>query len=264
MKRTLTVLVAALALTLTGCSSDTSQADVQEPDTAPAAEEEVTLNVLAAASLQKSFEEISEDFTAQHPNVSIDFNFAGSSTLVQNLEAGFPADVFASADETNMDKAQAADLLDVNTRELFASNKLVGIVPVDNPANISTLQQANADDVNLVICAPQVPCGARSKALAEAAGMTLKPVSEEQQVSDVLGKVRSGQADAGLVYATDAALAPDEVETFDIEGADKALNYYPIVRTSNSEHPDAADAFIEFVHSDVGQSILEANGFAAP
>lgn len=264
MKRTLTTLAAAIALTLTGCSSGASEADVQESEGAPASEAEVTLNVLAAASLQKSFEEISEEFTAEHPNVSIDFNFAGSSTLVQNLEAGSPADVFASADEANMDTAEEADLIEVDSRDLFASNKLVGIVPADNPANVSTLEEANAQGVNLVICAPQVPCGALSQTLAEAAGITLNPVSEEQQVSDVLGKVRSGQADAGLVYATDAALAPDEVDTFDVEGADKELNYYPIVRTSNSEHPEAADAFIEFVHSGAGQSILEANGFSAP
>lgn len=261
MKRTLTTIAAAIMLTLTGCSAMSPDAEAQNPSVV---KQEVTLNVLAAASLQKSFEEISEEFTAENPDISIDFNFAGSSTLVQNLEAGFPADVFASADDATMDKAQEADLVDMETRQSFAANKLVGVVPVDNPADISTLDDANADDVNLVVCAPQVPCGALSQSLVKASGITLSPVSEEQQVSDVLGKVRSGQADAGLVYATDAALAVNEVEVFDIKGADDQLNYYPIARTSTTEEPEAADAFIAFVHSDTGQSLLAANGFTTP
>lgn len=254
MRNLLIPLATGIALTLTGCSPESSAAD----------HEEVNLKVLAAASLQESFTEISEEFTAEHPKVTVDFHFAGSSTLAHNLEAGAPADVFATADETHMDRVQDAKLIHSETREIFATNTLVGIVPADNPKDISRLEEANADDVNLVICAPQVPCGALSQALAETNGMTLNAVSEEQQVSDVLGKVRSGQADAGLVYATDVALAPGEVDTFDIEGAADQPNYYPIARTTNSENHRAADAFLEFVHSNTGQSILEAHGFKAP
>ena len=263
MKRALTTMASVIILMLTGCSANSSTPEVSESD-ATATGEEATLNVLAAASLQKSLEEISEEFTAQHPDVTIDFNFAGSATLVHNLDSGSPADILASADELNMDKAEQAHLIDADTRTLFASNTLVGIVPVDNPAQVSNLQEATANGVNLVICAPQVPCGALSQRLAEAVGVNLQPASEEQQVVDVLGKVRSGQADAGLVYATDAALAPNEVSTFEIEGADEELNYYPIARTANSEHPDVAETFIEFVKSDTGRSILEAHGFTTP
>lgn len=255
----MTALLAATALTLTGCTSadDANNADAGQ-------DEEISLTVLAAASLQESFDEIAEDFTAEHPNISVDFNYAGSSTLVQQLEAGAPADVFASANGENMDLAEDDGTINADTRDLFAANKLVGIVPSDNPADVSTLEEANADEVNLVICAPQVPCGALTQTLADAVGMTLNPVSEEQQVLDVLGKVRSGQADAGLVYATDATLAPDEVETFNIEGADEQLNYYPIARTANTENAEAADVFIDYVHSDAGQTIFEDNGFTAP
>lgn len=262
MKLSLITLAASLVLAITGCGTDVSDAELQTSPTEDS--EEVILTVFAAASLQKSFEEISAEFTEEKPHVTVELNFAGSSTLAQNLEAGAPSDVFASADEHSLDKAEAAGLIVAQTRELFAANKLVGIVPADNPASISTLKDANADAVNLVICAPQVPCGTLSETLAQASGLPLNPVSEEQQVSDVLGKVRSGQADAGLVYTTDAALAPDEVETFDIEGADEALNHYPIARTSNSASPEAADDFLEFVHSDAGRSILEANGFTTP
>lgn len=258
MKLRLLALIAVCIFAVTGCTGSPA---AQESDTG---DPEVTLNVQAAASLQKSFTEIAEAFTAEHPHIAIDFNFAGSSTLVQHLEAGAPADIFASADETTMDRAADADLLDGGTREVFTANLLVGIVPADNPAEISSLQEANADTVQLVTCAPQVPCGALAQTLANSSGLSLNPVSEEQQVSDVLGKVRSGQADAGLVYATDAALAPTEVDTFDIDGAEDHLNKYPIARTAQAEHPDAAAAFIAFVTSETGQTILETNGFTTP
>ena len=256
MKRTGTVLMTATALTLVGCSATDST-----PETTM---DEVTIDVLAAASLQQPFDDIAQAFTAEHPNISVDFNYAGSSTLVQNLADGAPADVFASANETTMDTAQSDETVEADTRQLFAANSLVGIVPADNPADISSLEDANAEGVKLVVCAQQVPCGGLSQTLAEAAGITLSPVSEEQQVSDVLGKVRSGQADAGLVYATDAALAPNEVQTFDLVGADEQLNHYPIARTTNSTRPEAADTFIEYVHSKAGQAILEEHGFTAP
>src|SRR5690625_3471183 len=258
MKRALCLLLTITVLSLTGCSN------ASETEDTDASNNEISLTIMAAASLQKSFDEIADQFSAEHPNITIDFNYAGSSSLVQNLEAGAPADVFASADEANMDDAQAAGLIETRTRDLFAANKLVGVVPIDNPADVSTLEEANADDVKLVICAPQVPCGALSQDLAESAGITLDAVSEEQQVSDVLGKVRSGQADAGLVYATDAALAPDELGTFDIDGAKDHLNKYPIARTAQAEHPDVAAAFIAFVTSETGQTILETNGFTTP
>lgn len=259
MKRSFAALVAIAVLTLTGC---TRSADGQDADSRGA--ENDSLTVLAAASLQQAFDEMAEDFTAKHPKISIDFNYAGSSTLVQNLNAGAPADIFASADEITMQAAQESELIDESTRDLFAANTLVGIVPADNPANIATLEDANTAGVNLVVCAPQVPCGALSQSVAQASGNTLDPVSEEQQVSDVLGKVRSGQADAGLVYATDAALARDEVNTFKLEGAQQHPNNYPIARTANSNAPEAAAAFIEYVQSDAGQAILEDYGFAAP
>ena len=259
MKRFLSVLLCTLALAITGCSGDSAAQDASSNQS-----DNVTLTVMAAASLQESFDEIAADFTAENPGVVIDVNYAGSSTLVQNLDAGAPADIVATADEASMDVADDFELVDRGSRAMFATNTLVGIVPTNNPASVSTLEQANAADVNLVVCAPQVPCGALSQTVAEAAGITLEPVSEELQVSNVLGKVRSGQADAGLVYATEAALAQEEVTVFEIDGADEILNYYPISRTTNTADPAAADQFIEHVLSDSGQSILTAHGFAAP
>lgn len=260
MRRNPALFSAIAAVTLAACTVDPTVDDSIEMESS----DEITLTVLAAASLQDSFDAIAEEFSATHPEVSIEFNYAGSSTLVQNLEAGAPADVFASADEANMDNAAEAGLIGVDSSEIFAANTLVGVVPADNPAGVSTLQEANAADSNLVVCAPQVPCGALAHTVAGDLGITLDPVSEEHQVTDVLGKVRSGEADAGLVYATDAALAADEVEVFDIPGAEQQHNHYPIARTAHSEQPDAAEAFIDFVHSGTGQDILEAHGFQIP
>lgn len=257
MKRQLRFVVGALLLLLTGCSAESSSAQPGEYNP----EEAVTLNVFAAASLESSFEQIAERFTVEHPMITVELSFAGSATLVQHLEAGAPADVFVSADEINMDKAQTAALIDAQTREVIAANTLVGIVPADNPGKISSLEDTTADDVKFVMCAPQVPCGALSQQVAKAAGVTLTPVSEEQQVSDVLGKVRSGQADAGLVYATDAALYPTEVQRFDIETAERIFNTYPIARTTDAQSPKAAQTFVDYVRSEAGQAILQDHGF---
>src|SRR5699024_2761636 len=124
MKRRLGSLLAVIALGLTGCNNASETQDTN------ASNEEISLTVMAAASLQKSFDEMADQFSAEHPNITLDFNYAGSSSLVQNLEAGAPADVFASADETNMDDAATAGLIETKTRDLFAANKLVGIVPI--------------------------------------------------------------------------------------------------------------------------------------
>lgn len=180
MKQSITAGLTGLALTLTGCTGDTTQ---QSADA-------VTLHVLAAASLQHAFDEIAEGFTAEYPEIDVAFNYAGSSTLVQHLQSGAPADVLATADEATMSMAEADGLIEETTGAVFAANTLVGIVPTDNPANISNLAEANADGMKLVVCAPQVPCGALAETVAHDAGLTLQPVSEEQHVTDVLGKVR--------------------------------------------------------------------------
>ena len=138
------------------------------------------------------------------------------------------------------------------------------MVPADNPAQVNSLEDATGPGVKLVTCAPQVPCGALSESVAQAAGVDLRPVSEEHQVVDVLGKVRTGEADAGLVYATDARLADDEVAAFAIAQAEDRRNLYPIARTTRTAQPEEADAFIEFVHGERGQAILSSHGFLEP
>lgn len=242
--------VAGLALlAVAGCSASPTPAP-----SSSAAALEGTLTVAAAASLQNAFTELGDLFEGANPEVTVEFAFAGSSALVAQLQEGAPGDVFASADAANMEKA--SELLSGDP-ELFAGNTLTIVTPPGNPSGIESF--ADLADARLVVCAAQVPCGTATAAEADAAGVTLSPVSEEQSVTDVLGRVTSGEADAGLVYATDAEAAGDAVERIDF--ATTVVNEYPIAALNDSE---VAAAFIAFVLSDEGRSVLASYGFKAP
>lgn len=205
--------------------------------------------VFAAASLHEVFQEIAD----------ANYSFDGSSGLVDQMAGGAPADVFASADENNMNRAVEEGLID-GEPAMFATNYPVLVTPADNPADITGFDES-LEGSRLVICAPDVPCGAATLRVSEAAGMTLTPVSEESSVTDVLGKVTSGEADAGLVYATDAAGAGDAVQVFEVPGAEDDPNTYWIAKVVDAPNPDIADAFIEIVLSDEGQAALAGYGF---
>jgi molybdate transport system substrate-binding protein len=222
-----------------------------------------TLTVYAASSLTTSFEQLGQDFEADHEGVTVELSFAGSSDLVAQIQNGAPADVFASADEAKMEKLTADDLAG-SEPELFASNTLEIVVPPDNPAGIQTFQDLTQPDLNLVVCAPDVPCGAASQTAADAAGVELEPVSEEQSVTDVLAKVTSGEADAGLVYLTDVIAAGDDVQGIEFPESEAAVNRYPIATVADSENADLAQEFVDLVLSDTGQSVLRDAGFGQP
>ena len=253
-------LVAALAATaavlLAGCAGPST-----EETTAPV--EERTLTVFAAASLTATYEELADIFEEANPGVTVSLNFGGSSGLVTQIQEGAPADVFASADEANMTKLVDAELA-AGTPEVFATNRLQIAVPTGNPAGIETFADLAHEGLRLVICAPEVPCGAATAAVAEIAGVTLAPVSEESAVTDVLGKVRSGEADAGLVYVTDVIGAAGEVEGIAFPESDEVVNVYPIVVVEGAAQPELAEAFLALVLSEEGQAILAAAGFGAP
>jgi molybdate transport system substrate-binding protein len=253
MRRWLAATSVALVVAATaGCGSDDSDGGDGGGTT--------TLTVYAAASLTSSFEEIAQDFEADHDNVNVEFNFAGSSDLVAQIQQGAPADVFASADEANMEKV--AD--QVSDPELFASNTLEIAVPPGNPAGVESFQDLAEPGLNLVICAPEVPCGTAAQTVADSAGVELKPVSEEQSVTDVLAKVTSGEADAGLVYVTDAMAAGDDVEGVEFPESSSAVNKYPIATIADSKNADLAQEFVDLVLSDEGQQVLADAGFAQP
>ncbi|GAA4435191.1 molybdate ABC transporter substrate-binding protein [Actinokineospora soli] len=236
MKRAL-VLVALL---LAGCST-------------AAAGKVVT--VFAAASLTESFTALESAFERANPGVDVRLNFAASSALAQQIANGAAADVFASADERTMTKVTADS-------RVFATNRLTIAVPPGNPGRVRTL--SDLPEVVTVVCAPQVPCGnATAKALA-AAGVTLRPASEEQDVKAVLTKVVAGEADAGLVYVTDARSASGKVESIDFPESAAAVNRYPITVLPDAPSPDLAQRFVDLVLGPEGQAEFARLGFGKP
>jgi molybdate transport system substrate-binding protein len=240
---------------LAGCGADADGSGGDGGDT--------TLTVYAAASLTSSFEALGESFEDSHESVEVEFNFAGSSDLVAQIQSGAPADVFASADEPTMDKL-TAEGLNGSDPELFATNTLEIATPPDNPAGVASLQDLADPGLNLVVCAPEVPCGAASQSAAEAAGVELQPDSEEQSVTDVLGKVTSGEADAGLVYVTDVIVAGDAVQGIEFPESEAVVNGYPIATVADSENGDLAQQFVDLVLSDEGRRVLADAGFGRP
>lgn len=248
----------AAGLAACGAGDGDSDGDGEDGD-------ERTLTVFAAASLQKPFEAIAERFEEDNPGVDVVLSFDGSQSLVDQLGAGAPADVLATADARTM--ARAEDAGTVRVPQEFATNTLTLIVPAGNPAGVTGLD-SSLDGAKLVVCAPEVPCGAATEQLEANAGVELAPVSEESKVSDVRGKVESGQADAGIVYRTDAAAAGDRVEAIDIAGADEVVNAYPIAVTADAgadgQRFADAETWIRAVTSDWGRKIMADAGFRAP
>jgi molybdate transport system substrate-binding protein len=264
------LLAASVVAMLAGCAgsaaSDSSGSETRTTPTAtataPALEGSIT--VFAAASLKQTFTDLAEQFEAENPGTAVELTFAGSSDLVTQIIEGAPADVFASADEKNMAKLVDGDLIDASAPVDFATNVLEIAVPPSNPAGIATFADLAAPGVKLVVCAPQVPCGSATVAVEQAAGVTLAPVSEESSVTDVLGKVASGEADAGLVYVTDVAAAGDSVKGIEFPESSGVVNTYPIAVVKDSKTADVAKAFVDFVTGKVGRGVLADAGFGTP
>lgn len=237
-------LLAAAALTLTACAG------------APAAPRVTT--VFAAASLQGAFTRLA----GLDPSLRVRFSFEGSSSLVDQLAGGARADVLATADERTMRRAVDGELV-TGTPAAFATNHLVLVTPPGNPARVTGLDSSLAGR-KLVVCSGGVPCGTATRTLASRLGVRLTPVSEEQKVTDVLGKVTSGEADAGVVYRTDAAAAGARVETMAIPGAEKVVNRYLVAAVAGAPDAGGARRFVELVRSERGRQVLASYGFGAP
>jgi molybdate transport system substrate-binding protein len=240
--------VALLLATCTACGSD--------PDSS-GSKETKTLTVYAAASLTSSFEEIGKKFEAEHEGVQVRFSFGGSSDLVAQLQQG------ASADTDNMEKATADDLVEGAPVD-FATNTLEIAVPPDNPAGVASLKDLAKPGTRVVVCAAEVPCGAAAEAVEDASGVEIKPVSEEQSVTDVLNKVTTGEADAGLVYVTDVQAAGAKVKGITFPESSSVVNTYPIGALADSKNAELAQDFIDLVTGEAGQQVLADAGFAKP
>jgi molybdate transport system substrate-binding protein len=263
-RRTLTLALSgasALLLALAGCGGAGS-ADGSAASDDSGTGESTTLTVFAAASLTDTYEELADRFSQQHDGVDVQLSFAGSSDLVTQIQEGAPADVIATADERTMEELVEADALAADP-QIVVSNTLVIAVPTGTPEGIEDLASLADPDLDVVVCAPQVPCGAATETVEEAGGVTLTPASEEPAVTDVLGKVANGQADAGLVYRTDASGSQD-VDAIEFDESADAVNLYPIAPVQGSPDADLAQAFVDFILSGDARRVFDDAGFAAP
>lgn len=253
----LRVVVLAAALLLAGCSAG----EAADAGGTPAISGDVT--VFAAASLTESFTRLGKDFEAAHPGVTVTFNFAGSSALAKQINDGAPADVFASAAPKNMTEVTGTGSVTAKP-VTFVTNTLEIAVPAGNPAKITGLADFAKADLKIALCAEQVPCGAASKKVFDAAGITAAPDTLEQDVKAVLTKVSLGEVDAALVYKTDVKAAGDKVEGIEFPEAAEAVNEYPIATCAKAPNPDGAKAFVDYVLSDEGRAVLTEAGFGTP
>lgn len=273
LRRTTAALALLTAVSLLGACSAQSEGDAAStvPGTTSGAETtaagpELTgeLTVYAAASLTAAFDDLATRFELLNPALDVTpIVYDGSSTLATQLVEGAPADVFASADEKNMTVVSDAGLL-ADPAQLFASNTLVIAYPPGNPGGVTSLDDLVKADLSVVLCAAEVPCGAASQRLLTAAGLTVTPASEEQNVTAVLTKIKADEADAGLVYATDVAAAGDSVEWIVPAGAADVVNRYPVAALAGAGNPTATAAFVAYVLSADGQAVLAGYGFSAP
>lgn len=241
---TVGVLIVAAGLTA-GCSSG-DDSDGKR-----------VLDVYAAASLKKTFTEIEKQYEKVHTDVDVKLTFDGSSALVNQIQQGASVDVLATADEQTMDKVadKVADPVP------FATNTLVIVTAPGNPKGITNFADLNRGGISTVVCAVEVPCGAATAQVEKNTGVTLAPVSEESSVTAVLAKVTSGQADAGLVYVTDAKGAGDKVATVTDPAFAAVVNKYPIGVLKDTDDSEDAAMFKGMVLGETGADILEQAGF---
>jgi molybdate transport system substrate-binding protein len=220
------------------------------------------VTVLAAASLTGVFTDLAKTFEAEHRGVDVRLAFDSSATLATQVVQGAPADVLATADQRTMATAVDADA--VQDPQVFATNTLVLVVPADNPAGITGFGDLQHPSVTYVACDEAAPCGALAKTELAANRITHPPKSLEVDVKAVLTKVSLGEADAGLVYATDARAAGDAVRTIAIPGSARHANSYPIGTVTDSDVPALAQAWVDLVESSRGRKTLASAGFGAP
>lgn len=246
--------LAALLLALTACGDNGGSAgDGLEGE----------LTVYAAASLTDAFEEVAEAFVAEHPDVEITFSLAGSQTLATQINEGAPADVFASANTTQMDVVADAGNLD-GEPAIFASNLLAIVVEAGNPFGIATLEDLANPELTLVLPDEAVPAGQYARQALDAAEVTVTPSSLEQDVRAALSRVELGEADASIVYRTDLVSASDTVEGVEIPDDQNVPADYPIATLAEAPNPAAGEAFVAFVLGEHGRRILEEHGFTTP
>ena len=264
------IWVAVLGVALTACSSSSSTS-TSSPASTPASGSPAaasgnitgTITVFAATSLTKAFDKIGAQFEAAHPGVTVKFNYNGSSSLATSINQGAPADVFASAAPKNMETVTSAGNAS-GTPQDFARNTGEILVEKGNPKNIKSVSDLANPALKVVVCAPAVPCGQVATAIFKNAGVTVKPVSEEQNVGGVVTKVTLGEADAGIVYVTDVKANEGKGTGVPIPADQNDITAYPIAQLKDAPNASGAAAFISYVLSPAGQQVLASYGFLPP
>jgi molybdate transport system substrate-binding protein len=262
-------LAAAAVVTLAACSSGSSPgsaaASAPAATPAPASSSPAlsgSVTVFAASSLKEAFTTIGRQFEAANPGTKVTFSFGASSTLAAQIAQGAPADVFASASPKNMTQVVTAG--DASSPVNFVKNVMEIAVPPSNPGKVAGLADLAKSSVKVALCQPQVPCGTVAAKVFKNASVTVKPVTLQPDVKSVLTQVELGNVDAGVVYVTDVTSAGAKVKGIVIPGSVNASTEYPIAALSHSSNSALARAFVAYVLSDAGQSVLTADKFQKP
>jgi molybdate transport system substrate-binding protein len=249
----LVLCVLLIALVAGACSSSSHSSS-------PSGEPKGQLLVFAATSLTGAFDQIGKQFQQANPGVTVRFNYSGSSTLATQITQAAPADVFASADNQNMTTVVSAKLVK-GSPQVFTKNKMEIMVPPGNPKKITSVADLANPAVKVAVCAPAVPCGAYAQEVFKKAGVTVKPVTEEQNVGGVVTKVTLGEVDAGMTYSTDVKAAGSKAEGVVIPPEQNVTADYPLAEITTAPNPTAAAAFIAYVLSPAAQGVLSEFGF---
>ncbi|MEU7132230.1 molybdate ABC transporter substrate-binding protein [Streptomyces sp. NPDC046261] len=251
-RRTAALVATALLMPLTACGgNDSGKAD---------AKERTTLTVLAAASLTDVFKSAGAAYEKAHPGTTVKFSFAGSQELAAQVRQGAPADALVTADTKTMDGLKQ----ETAAPTVIAKNRLTIATAPGNPKRIEGLSDLSKNDLKVVLAAPEVPVGRYSKKVLDDQHVSVKPVSQEPNVRAVLSKVSLGEADAGIVYVTDAAAAKDKVATVTVPDAQNAVASYPAAALKSSRHGAEAAAFVTWLTSPEAQNLLRSAGFQQP
>jgi molybdate transport system substrate-binding protein len=251
------LLSLALVADLSGCGQKTPSSATTSTSSGH------SIVVFAATLLKPAFTLLAGKFQTDNPGATIDFDFATSSELANKLTQGASADIFASADSAQMDTVVKADLASSDPTN-FASNTLVIVTAPGDPKQIRSFADLAKPDVRVAVCQGSAPCGSATQRIEDNTGVHLHPVSEEPVSSAVLGKVTSGEADAGLVYLTDAHKAGDKVTAVKFPESGDAVNIYPIAILKHASQPALAQKFVDLVTGATGQRVLTQAGFASP
>jgi molybdate transport system substrate-binding protein len=260
-------ILAALAVVLSACGGVAAPVATSIATTPAAGATAMplagTLSIFAAASLTESFNALAAEFTTDNPALRITPNYAGSSGLVAQIIQGADADIFASADQANMQKLIDAKLSAGDPR-IFASNRLQIVVQAGNPKRIAQLADLARPDVIVVLGASSVPVGAYAQQAFDKAGVKVTPRSLETDVKLVVTKVALGEADAGIVYATDVKAGGAKIQGVEVPPQFNVTATYPLAIVKGAKNESAARAFIDFVLSSRGREVLASFGFLLP